>query len=78
MKAAKKQAEALIIEYRTNLADALEDSGKGPAATDIRNMQRREEDHTLSRQVNTLKVNSLNQVPPLSLNNKPTAVHCKS
>ena len=35
-KAAKKQAEALSIKYRTNLADALEEAGKGTAATQIK------------------------------------------
>ena len=39
------------MEYRTNLSDTLEESGKSSAATHIRNMQIREEDRTLSRQI---------------------------
>ena len=46
---AKRKAEALSIEYRTNLADALEDSEKVPAATHVKNMQRREEYRALTR-----------------------------
>ena len=48
-KLAKNQAEALSIEYCTNLANALYVAGEDPAATHVHNIQRREEDHTISR-----------------------------
>ena len=38
MKSAKKKVEALIIEYRTDLADALEEERKGPSGTYVRNI----------------------------------------
>ena len=41
----------MIIGYRTNLADALEESGKVPAVTHVSNMQRSEEYRTLSRRI---------------------------
>ena len=50
-KVVKNQAEALKIEYRTNPAYSLEEEGKGPASTNIRNIQRREEDHTRARRI---------------------------
>ena len=50
-KTAKNQAEALSIEYCNNLVDAIEEAGKGPAATHVRNIQRREEDRTLARRI---------------------------
>ena len=40
-KTTKNQYEALIIEYHTNITDALEEAGNSPAATHVRNMQRR-------------------------------------
>ena len=48
-KITKNQAEDLSIKYRTNIDDYLKEAGKGPAAMNIRNMQRREEDRTLDR-----------------------------
>ena len=36
------QALALSIEFRTNLADTIEEVGKGPESMHVRNMQRRE------------------------------------
>ena len=48
-KITKNQAEALRIKYCTNLSKSLEESGKYPAATHVRNMQQRQEDRTLAR-----------------------------
>ena len=47
-KTTKNQAEALSIEYRTNLSDDLKGSGKVPAAMHVRNMQSQEVDRTLN------------------------------
>ena len=54
-KMAKNQAETLRIECCTNLAHALEEAGKGPAATHIINMQRIEEYRTLARRIKYTK-----------------------
>ena len=76
-KVSKNQDETLKIEYCTNLAYALEEAGKGPSATHMRNKKIREEDCTLYIQIRYSKENAGNQVLPLSLKNKSTAVHCK-
>ena len=54
-KSAKNQTEALSIEYCTNLANALEEAGKGPTAMHVRNMQKIEENRNLARQVKYTK-----------------------
>ena len=41
----------MSTKYRTNLDNALEEAGKGPAAMYVCNMQRREEYCTLSRRI---------------------------
>ena len=57
----QNQVEALIIKYRINLADDREEAGKGPSATHIHNIQRREEDCTLSRYIKYIKVKLVKQ-----------------
>ena len=74
---AKNQADALIIEYRDNIAYDLEEAGKGPAATHIRNMQIIEEYCTLDRRIKYIKGKFRKPGTNFSLNNKPTAVHYK-
>ena len=54
-KVLKNQAVALSIEYRTNLTDTLEEAGKVPAATHIRNIQRREYYFTLDTRIKYIK-----------------------
>ena len=56
----KNQAEDLSIEYHTNLSDALEEAGKGPAAMYVHNTKRREDKRTLSIHIYTPNVNSGN------------------
>ena len=51
----EKPAEALSIEYRTNIVNAIEEVGKVPAATHVRNIQRREEDRILARSIKYIK-----------------------
>ena len=50
-KVAKNQAEALSIEYRTNVTDTQVEAGKGPASMHVHNIQRREEYQTLTRRI---------------------------
>ena len=47
MKVTKNQAEALITEDSTNIADALQEAGKVPADMHLRNMKLNKEYHTL-------------------------------
>ena len=45
----------MIIEYSIKFAYALEEAGKGPISTHIRNMQRREENVTLAKWIKNIK-----------------------
>ena len=51
-KGTNNQAEALRIKYCTSRADAFKEAGKIPSDIHICNIQQREEDCTLDRQIN--------------------------
>ena len=59
-KVAEKQAQAPSMNYRTNLADALQEAGKVTSAMHIRNMQRMQEYFTLPRRIKYIEVESKN------------------
>ena len=48
------------MNYRTNLADALQEAGKVTSAMHIRNMQRMQEYFTLPRRIKYIEVESKN------------------